>query len=218
MANAARATDGPRWTRLEHSERREQILACARRLFSERHYGAVSMSEVASEAGVTRGLLHHYFGSKRDLYIEVVRSMFVLPPGVFAAARAEGDAEAALAQAVDLWLEMVSRNRETWLAVAHGFGRDPDLEPIVEEARDRIADEVIGLLEPGDPAEASPELRALVRAYAGFVQAATLDWLEGRRLTRTQVSELLARSLLVLYRDVLPQLRPRGRRPASPRR
>ena len=43
---------GPRWQRLEHDERRGQILACARRLFSERNYAAVSTSEIAREAGV----------------------------------------------------------------------------------------------------------------------------------------------------------------------
>lgn len=65
----------PRWQRLTHDERRAQILDCARRLFSERQYDAVSTIEVAREAGVTRGLLHHYFGTKRELYLEVVRTL-----------------------------------------------------------------------------------------------------------------------------------------------
>src|SRR5258707_13589556 len=62
----------PRWQRLDHDERRRQILQCARRLFSERPYPSVSTTELAREPGVPRGLLHHYFGSKRDLYLEVV--------------------------------------------------------------------------------------------------------------------------------------------------
>src|ERR1700732_1109937 len=69
----------PRWQRLEHDERRGQILACARRLFSERPYAAVSTTEIAREAGVARGLLNHYFGTKRDLYLEVVRSLVRMP-------------------------------------------------------------------------------------------------------------------------------------------
>ncbi|MGA2927292.1 MAG: helix-turn-helix domain-containing protein, partial [Solirubrobacteraceae bacterium] len=59
-----------RWQRLEHDQRRSQILACARELFSQRTFTAVSMSEIARDAGVARGLLHHYFGSKRELYLE----------------------------------------------------------------------------------------------------------------------------------------------------
>jgi AcrR family transcriptional regulator len=208
VPTAATKPAGPRWTRLEHDDRRAQILACARRLFSERHYGGVSMSEVAREAGVTRGLLHHYFGSKRDLYLEVVRSLFALPPDFFAEVADEGDPEAALAAAVDRWLTVVSRNRQTTLAIsgAQGFGRDPEVEAIVSDARDRMADQVIALLRAGDPAGASPALRGLVRAYAGFVQAATLDWLERKTMSRAQLHELLTSSLLALYRDVLPRV------------
>jgi AcrR family transcriptional regulator len=203
-----KSAERPRWTRLEHADRRAQILSCARKLFSERHYGAVSMSEVAEAAGVTRGLLHHYFGSKRDLYLEVVRSMLTLPASLFAEAGEGGDPEAALSEAVDRWLKVVSRNRETFLAVAgtQEFGRDPEMEAIAEAARERSADQVIRILRPGDTSAASPELRALVRAYAGFVLAATLDWLERRQVSRAQVHEMLVHGLLTLYRDVLPRV------------
>lgn len=204
----ARATERPRWTRLEHTERRHQILACARRLFSERHYGAVSTAEIAREAGVARGLLHHYFGGKRGLYLEVVRSMFELPPDLFSTADRGADPEAALGAAVDRWLEMAGHNRATFLAIAgaQGFGRDPEIEAIVEEARQRTADRVIAILRPGDPAEAPAELRAVVRAYAGFVLAATNDWLEREQLSRAQVRELLLVGLLALHRDALPRV------------
>ena len=208
MATPGTKTAGRRWTRLEHDDRRAQILSCARQLFSERHYGAVSMSEVAEAAGVTRGLLHHYFGSKRDLYLEVVRSMLTLPSSLFAEAGSGGDPKAALAEAVDRWLKVVGRNRETFIAVAGAqeFGRDPEMEAIAEEARERSADQVIRILRPGDPSDASTELRALVRAYAGFVLAATLDCLERRQLTRAQVHEMLVQGLLQLHREVLPRI------------
>src|SRR5947209_20620808 len=73
------ASPAPRWQRLDHDERRRQILLVARRLFSERNYDAVSTSEIAREAGVARGLLHHYFGTKRELYLEVVRNLMRMP-------------------------------------------------------------------------------------------------------------------------------------------
>jgi AcrR family transcriptional regulator len=203
------ATPAPRWARLEHDERRSQILACARRLFSERHYGAVSTAEIAREAGVARGLLHHYFGSKRDLYLEVVRSMVSMPlqpvPGEL-----DGRApEQVLAEGVDRWLEMLSRNRETWLVArgAQGFGHDPELEAILEDAREAATDQVIAALRPGeDPEVAPPELRALVRAYAGLAEATSLEWLLHRRLTREQAHALLYESFLALFRGPLDAL------------
>ena len=72
-------SSAPRWQRLDHDQRRAQILACAGRLFSERNYAAVSTTAIADEAGVARGLLHHYFGTKRELYLEVVHTLMRMP-------------------------------------------------------------------------------------------------------------------------------------------
>ena len=193
----------PRFTRLESDERRAQILACARRLFSERHYGAVSLADVAREAGVTRGLLHHYFGTKRELYLAVVRSMVSPPPQLLADLPA-GDRDTVLGHAVDLFLDAVRANRETWLAThgAQGFGRDAELEAVLEQAREATAARVIELV----GARPSAQLRAAIRAYAGFAEAASIDWLQRRRLSRAQVHHLLLGTLIALVDDVLPRM------------
>lgn len=49
------------------------ILDVAAALFSEKGYNATSMSEVARRAGVSKANVFHHFGSKHDLYIEVIR-------------------------------------------------------------------------------------------------------------------------------------------------
>lgn len=203
------ATHAAPRTRLEPDARRAQILACAQRLFSEQRYGAVSMETVAREAGVTRGLLHHYFGGKRELFLEVVRSMVHVPPSLPAAEElAGGNREEGLGAAVDRWLEVVWRNRETWLATvgAQGFGRDPELELILEEAREQTAGQLIALLRPANQRPPTRELRALVRAYAGLAEATSLEWLERRRLSREQARELLLRGILQLVGEVLPHV------------
>ena len=209
MPTATKApSPAPRWSRLGVAERREQILTAARRLFSARHYDAVSTADLATEAGVTRGLVHHYFGGKRELYLEVVRSLLRLPQGVFADQLASGDTEAALGAAVDRWLDVCERGG--MLLAAHGapgFGRDPEVEEIFDEARERTADQVLEILRPGQsPGSAPAELRAAVRAYAGFVESATFDWLRGGPLSRAQLRELLIGGLLALDRDVVPRV------------
>ena len=65
--------------RLDYDERRQLILDAARRLFCQRPYSEVSMADLAEAAGVARGLLHHYFGSKRDLYLAVMRDLLQVP-------------------------------------------------------------------------------------------------------------------------------------------
>src|SRR5580704_7527216 len=131
----------PRWQRLDHDERRRQILACARRLFSERSYDAVSTTDIANEAGVARGLLHHYFGTKRDLYLEVVRELMRMPSNPVPLEAPGRGLERVIDESVDRWLTMLERNRGTWLAAnaARGLGaRDPELEAILEEAREQL--------------------------------------------------------------------------------
>jgi AcrR family transcriptional regulator len=77
---AMTAAPSLRRRRLEPDARREQIVEHAIRIFGERPYGEVSMTDIAEDAGVARGLVNHYFGAKRDLYLEVVRRMVQLPP------------------------------------------------------------------------------------------------------------------------------------------
>src|SRR5438445_3166417 len=120
----------PRWQRLEHDERRRQILACARRLFSERNYASVSTSEIAREAGVARGLLHHYFGAKRDLYLEVVQELVRMPSNPVPLQSPGRGLELVISESVERWMTMLERNRGTWVAAigAQGLGHDPEVE------------------------------------------------------------------------------------------
>lgn len=49
----------------------QRLLAAATRLFAERGYDRTSVQEIVEAAGVTKGALYHYFGSKEDLLQEV---------------------------------------------------------------------------------------------------------------------------------------------------
>jgi AcrR family transcriptional regulator len=202
----------PRWQRLEHDERRQQILECARKLFSERNYAAVSTSDIAREAGVARGLLHHYFGTKRELYLEVVRAMMRMPSNPVPMQSRGRGLEAVISEGVDRWMQMIERNRGTWLAAigAGAFGRDPEAEAIMDEARERAADHLIEALQAYEADQASPELRAAVRSYSGFAEAASIQWLERGRLSREQTKVLLVEGFLSIVRDVLPAVQRAG--------
>lgn len=194
----------PRWRRLEPDERRVQILDCARRLFSERHYAAVSTTDIARAAGVARGLINHYFGTKRDLYLEVVRQVVFIPPPA-AVNLPAGPPPARVAAAVDWWLDAVWRHRKMWLIAlgAQGFGRDPDLEVIIEEAEEVGVERVLEALDLTDAGEAT---RAAIRAYGAFASYAAREWLGKRTLTRDQLHVLLSRTLLTLVQDTVPAL------------
>src|SRR5580658_1894501 len=200
------ASPAPRWQRLDHDERRAQILACARRLFSERNYDAVSTNDIAREAGVARGLLHHYFGTKRELYLEVVRSLVRMPSNPVPLTAPGRGLGIVITDSVERWLTMLERNRGTWLAAiaSRGLGRDPEVEEILDEAREQAADRLIEALQTYEAAQAPDELRATIRAYSGFAEAASVEWLLRERLTRDQARALLVEGFLTIVNEVLP--------------
>jgi AcrR family transcriptional regulator len=202
------ATTAPRWQRLEHDERREQILTCAQRLFSERPAQTVSMTEIARTAGVTRGLLNHYFGTKRELELEVVRRMVHVPDPPAPADVAGRELRDVISDYTDDWLTMVQRNRETWFA-ARGAGDDPELRAILDESREQAAARVVAPIVARDPQADARTLQPLVRAFAGLAEHATHEWLVSKRLTRAQTHVFLTETLLSLINDVAPKVRAR---------
>jgi hypothetical protein len=112
-------------------------------------------------------------------------------------------------ESVDRWLTMLERNRGTWLAAiaARGLGgSDPELEAILEDAREQAADRLIEALQTYEAAQAPPALRAAIHAYSGFAEAASVEWLARGRLTRAQTQTLLTKTFLTLVRDVLPTI------------
>src|SRR5947207_8992105 len=63
----------PRRVRLQIDERRAQLLALGIELFSTHSYDDISIDDVADAAGISKGLLYHYFQGKREFYVEVIR-------------------------------------------------------------------------------------------------------------------------------------------------
>jgi len=206
---AAATTTPKRGARLEPDERRKQILAAARRLFNDRDYSAVSADEIAAEAGVARGLINHYFGTKRELYVEVVRELVRVPPPPVPEYVQGTTPEQRVAVSVDNWLEMVWRNRETWLASVSGagLGSEDQIGSIFEEAREQAAAQMIAVLGLGTATGAAPEVQAVFRAYSGMAEAATVQWLKHGRLDRDQVAELLNRTALSFAGEILEGVR-----------
>ena len=199
-------TTAPRWRRLEPDQRRAQILACARRLFGERHYEAVSTTELARESGVARGLINHYFGTKRELYLEVIRELTFFPE--FAVERlAHGSIEQRADASMERFLDVIERNKTMWLTTlgTGGYG-DPDVEQILQQADEIAADRMMETVGLADITEGREELRAMIRSFSGLARVATREWLIRKTLTRDQVHTLLSATLVAIITQVHPQM------------
>jgi AcrR family transcriptional regulator len=73
---------------------RAEILAAARSLFAAEGYESISMRRIAAEAGVDPSLIHHYFGSKDELFMAAIEIPFDPAPEVEAVLK-DGNLEGA---------------------------------------------------------------------------------------------------------------------------
>ncbi|QGP89792.1 TetR family transcriptional regulator [Gordonia sp. 135] len=192
--------EGPaRRTRLTSGDRREQILQVAQSLFAERSYEEVSTSELAAAAGTTRTNLHHHFGTKRALYLEVVRRFARLPapPVMVDVTGGSPDGIAsAVDQTFDRWLDIVEHNRATYLGMigASSIRRDPEVEAVLQSGMRVWEERLLAVLR----APRTEVNRAHVRAFQSLVSTATDEWLRLGTLDRKAVHNLLTCTLLAL--------------------
>src|SRR5947209_9999009 len=193
----------PAFTRLDPDGRRRQILEAARRSFADHPYGSVSVEAVAREAGVTRGLIHHYFGTKRELFRELIRSLADVAPSLVRI-DLELSVEQAFEANADAWLDFIAEHRELALTIGATavYREDPQLQRIVDDAREEIVDRLLGERASSAP----PPARFVTSAYPGLVDAAGREWLHYRRVSREQVRLLLVTTLLAMMRETLPTL------------
>jgi AcrR family transcriptional regulator len=63
--------------RLDNDARRAQLLELGAKIFSEKTYDEVSIDDLARAAGISKGLLYHYYPTKRDLYLAGLRQTAV---------------------------------------------------------------------------------------------------------------------------------------------
>ncbi|MBA2953749.1 TetR family transcriptional regulator [Nocardioides sp. MAH-18] len=183
----------PRYNRLEAAERREQILDAANALFAERGYDAVRIEDIASSAGVTRGLVHHYFGGRKDVYIALLGRLGAVREEQLR--QPEGrSARARVADTVSRWLDWTEANRSIYLGtIAPGEDiSEPDVSRFVTDLMRRAVALVVAF--HSDIAQDSPRLRYALECWTGLNRAATRRWLRGEA-TREVTQEVLATTL-----------------------
>jgi AcrR family transcriptional regulator len=181
-------------TRLDVDARREQLLAVGAELFARRAYDEVWIEEIASRAGVSRGLLYHYFPTKREFFVAVLRDQVGR-----VAELTEPDPELEpldrLRASIDAHLDYVEANVEGYRAVHRaGIGADRDVRAIVDGSLDAQAARILNAISVDSPP--SPILRLAVRSWLGFQVTSVIQWLERRDVPRDQLRELLVHALV----------------------
>jgi len=157
--------------RMTPQDRRRQLVGIGLRKFVDRPVQELSLDEVAAEAGVSRGLLFHYFPTKTDYHRAVVQAArrrvarTVSPdPGV--------TGETAVRQVVERFLDQVARRRESYVAlvlgqapIARAAGDDP-----VETVREHVAGVVARATDLPDAALPA------VHGWVAYLEDRALQW------------------------------------------
>lgn len=188
----------PARTRLSPEERRNQLLDLGVRLFARFPIEALSIDVLAQEAGISRGLLYHYFGDKLGFREAVVRRAAAdlvartAPP-------VGGDPLVRLRHSVVSYLDWVDDNYEGYLSMVRGAAVDATLREVYDEARNAMTDRVFAEDITHELAVDNAAMRLLVRGWQALTEELVLAWKAGETdLTRDQ--------LLWMLVDALPAL------------
>lgn len=187
----------PKRVRLSPETRRAQLIELGVEMLATRRLDELSVELIAKAAGISRGLLFHYFASKQEFHIEVARA---------AAAemlrRTEPDTGLspveALRGALTSFIDYVEENPDNYKSLVRGGASgDADMRAIFDATRSTMAQRVIATLD-GLGLEANPRATLAIHGWVAYCEECVVRWIDSRTVERDQLLEMLTKSLPAL--------------------
>src|SRR5947209_3936204 len=184
--------DGAR-TRLDIDLRRQQLVDVGMELFAKRPYDEVWVEEIAAAAGVSRGLLYHYFPTKRDFFVAVVRAQLERLAELTTPDTSKPALES-LRDTMDAYTDYVEENKHGYISIHRaGIGNDAEVRELLAESYARDVERILDRLTGGG--HAAPVLRVAVRGWLAFTIGTVIDWIEQPEIDRNELRELLVQAM-----------------------
>ncbi|WP_084513324.1 TetR/AcrR family transcriptional regulator [Nocardia mikamii] len=157
------------------AETRQRLIDTAIEEFSTKHYDAVTVGEIAKSAGVAHGLLFHYFGNKRGIYLEAMREA-ARNLDVSENIPTEGPAGERIRALFSANLHYLAEHRGlARRLVLGGRGADPEAWELFEADRWRAIEWAARLLRLDPTAKA---IRMMLRTAVSSVDEAIAYWID----------------------------------------
>jgi AcrR family transcriptional regulator len=202
VASAAVTTS--KGTRLSPDARREQLVELGLELLGRTPPEQVSIEAIAKAAGISKGLLYHYFPTKSDFVVAVLRRsreeldrrMAAADPAVALTAGERLDAS------IDAFLGYVSDHAVGFQAIARARGgEDEQLCAVIAENRAKRVDAMVvfaaALAQSDRSAIESPALHVALEGWLAFCEGVVAQWLGGAQpIERPAVRHLIRSNLL----------------------
>ena len=181
--------------RLPPDARRAQLIQLGVQMLATRRMEDLSVEALADEAGISRGLLFHYFRSKQEFHLEVVRAC-----ARELLERTEPDPHLQpleqLRTSLGAYVDYVTQNRDVYVSLVRGAASgDAAVRQVADETRTEQANRVLKHLDAlGLPGAARTELA--VRGWVAFCEEVVVSWLASdQRLPHDELLALLANAL-----------------------
>ncbi|MFI8568953.1 TetR/AcrR family transcriptional regulator [Rhodococcus sp. NPDC078407] len=181
-------------TRLSPEQRRAQLIELGTEMLAERPLEQISVEDIADQAGVSRGLLFHYFSSKQDFHLEIVRE----------ASRSMIERTAPdpslepfeiLRDSIANYVDYVTEKRNTFISLLRGTASgDPLMREVFEQTRTTMAERTLVQLADLDM-DVTPTIDLAVRGWIAFVEEATITWLRNPHISRDELIDLNVNAL-----------------------
>lgn len=174
--------------RLSREARIQHILEVSQRLFSTHAYDAIAIEDIAVAAGMSKGLLYHYFASKRDLYLATLQHVLAQ---MLQFTDLHPDLHAGLAETLSLFEQYPGLAK---MVLRAGIGADPEVDALLTAYRQQQLDRVyhgLGFL----LADSNPLALLGLRGWLSLLEEVCMQWVLQPEVTREQVVLLLEQSL-----------------------
>ncbi len=181
-------------------DRREHLLAVGAQLLGRRPSGRVSIEEIAEAAGVSKGLLYHYFPTKKDFILAALergqRQLAALMTPV-----PDLPAAVQIRAGLERFLVFVEEHEAAYSAIFRSRGGgDREIQATLDQGREErleaVVDSLVGWGGLGAPIERTPQLETAVQGWFFFVEGAVLRWLDRKDLEREELRRLLELALV----------------------
>lgn len=180
--------------RLSPEARRAQLIELGVEMLATRTLDELSVEEIAAQAGISRGLLFHYFASKQEFHVEVARAV-----AREMLERTQPDRSLplleALQGALSAFVDYVEENPDSYKSLVRGAASgDADMRAIFNDTRATLAQRIVGIVgELGF--ELTPRATLAVHGWVAFAEECVIRWIDERAVGRAELLTMLTKAL-----------------------
>lgn len=195
------ASDARR-TRLSSEARREQLLGIGARMLDDKRLEDLSIEDIAGQAGISRGLLFHYFPSMQDFQTEVARQIMDGLVERLSRAASDDTGDDRLLSSLSVFIDFIAERPDVYRSVVRGARTGQErMRELADQTREQIVDLLLANVDPGVPSASGTDLRATrlgAHAWIAMTEELVIRWLDDAVISRGELIERITAPLPAL--------------------